>query len=347
MGTLIAGRYEIVRPLGSGGMGHVFCARDQLLHRDVALKVFRSSTAAPEERWLAEARTAARVNHPGVACVYDVGVDQGVRFLVMELVPGQTLRAILQRAGRLAPAQAVALAARLADALEDVHRHGIVHCDVKPQNIVIAPDGNPRLVDFGIAQVGSSAGSGHAYGSALYAAPEQLRGGALDASTDVYALGGVLYHMLVGRPPFTGDTAEAVAAQRLSTAPPAPRTLNPGISLALESVVLTALASDPAQRFPSAAAFAGALRSLDERAAPPTAPMLRVPAISTPAPGGGASLACPSRLSRPRSWRLSCWWRSVLPCSPAPATPRRPQPRPSPRPLQPASPPHRQRPLWT
>jgi len=265
-GDRLADRYDLLEEIGSGGMGRVFRAHDRLLARDVAIKVLTHAGSGDvdfQRACMHEARTAARLVHPGIATVFDTGVQDGYNFLVMELVLGKTVREMVAERGRLQPTEAVAIAAKVAEALEYAHRHAVLHCDVKPHNIIVTPAGLPKLVDFGIARAANATGTlhtGQIYGSVPYLAPEQVRGEHLDARVDVYALAIVLYEMLTGRPPFQGQNVAAVLAQRLTVDPPPPRSLNPAVSARLERVVLTALARDPAGRPSSARAFAVALR---------------------------------------------------------------------------------------
>jgi serine/threonine protein kinase len=251
----LGGRYMLGEPIGYGGMGRVFRAHDALLDRDVAVKVVEDAGA------IAEARAAAGVSHAGVVRIFDVGPS----FIVMELVDGRSLRDILLEQGRLPPARAGHLAAQIADALEAIHRHGLVHCDVKPRNILVSPSGIPKLIDFGVAQAAAGpqadAADGAVWASAAYVSPEQARGESIDARTDVYALGVVLYELLVGRQPFSGNSPASVAAQRLVVDPASPRRVDPSIPTALSGVVMRALARDPAHRFATAADLRDALRS--------------------------------------------------------------------------------------
>ena len=268
VGDRLADRYDLLEEIGSGGMGRVFRAHDRLLARDVAVKVLTYAGSGDvdfQRACMHEARAAARLVHQGIATVFDTGVQEDHSFLVMELVLGKTVRELVAERGTLPPAEAVAIAARVAEALDYAHRHDVLHCDVKPHNIIVTPAGLPKLVDFGIARAANATGTlhtGQIYGSVPYLAPEQVRGEHLDARVDVYALAIVLYEMLTGRPPFQGQNVAAVLAQRLTVDPPPLRSLNPAVSARLERVVLTALARDPAKRPSSAGAFAVALRGV-------------------------------------------------------------------------------------
>lgn len=295
-------------------MGQVFRARDEVLGREVAVKRLDVLDQSPAEvgahvadagaALAREARAAAGLSHPNIAAVYDAGADEAGRgYVVMELVPGRTLRAILQERRTLPPVEAARLAASLADGLEAAHRRGVVHCDVKPQNVVVAPDGTPKLVDFGIARASDSTRtlSGEVRGSAPYVSPEQARGERVDGRSDVYALGAVLFELLTGRPPFQGENAAAVVAQRLVTDPPRPRSLDPSIPADLEQVVLTALARDPARRYARADDLGGALRAYLARAA--SEQTTRVTVLAPARPRAGAP-AMPAR-ARVRALRAA------------------------------------------
>jgi serine/threonine protein kinase len=257
----VAGRYELVGPLGAGAMGRVYRARDTVLDRLVALKLIDDQPDAARDA-IREARAAARVAHPSLARVFDWGVADDRGYVVMELIEGQSLATLLRQRGALPSEEAVGLISRLADGLHAAHQRGVIHCDVKPQNILVTPAGLPKLVDFGIARiVGGTRTSrpGEIVGSAHYVAPEQIHGERATAAVDVYALGVVLYEALTGAPPFTGDSAAQILAQKTLRPPPSPRPRNGTLSPDLQHVVLTALAMDPSHRFGSAAALRDAL----------------------------------------------------------------------------------------
>lgn len=265
IGRVIAGRYEVHEAIGQGGMAVVYRATDRTLGRDVALKVLRDQYAAdPEivERFAREARAAARLSHPHVVDIYDVGSDDGLHYIVMELVPGEDLKRLIRRAAPLPPSVVIRLGREIASALEYAHRRGIVHRDVKPQNVLIDPEGHARLTDFGIAQAADGAGltqTGTVLGTAHYMAPEQARGRPASPASDIYSLGVVLYEMATGRLPFRGDSAVEVALRHVEEAPVPPRRLNPGIPPALEATIQRAMAKDPGKRFASAAELGQAL----------------------------------------------------------------------------------------
>jgi eukaryotic-like serine/threonine-protein kinase len=277
---LLGGRYRLAQPLASGGMAQVWEGRDEVLARPVAVKVLHPHLAADpdfRERFRREAIAAARLAHPNVVSTFDAtsGSDgESPAFIIMELVRGQTLREVLDQRGPLPPAEAVAIAAQVADALGAAHAAGLLHRDVKPGNIIVCetPDGpvQVKVADFGIAKVTSDMGSdlthtGSLLGTAKYLAPEQVEGGEPDARSDLYALGAVLYEMLCGKPPFKADTELATALVRLTTDPTAPRRLRPGIPRPLEDVVLWTLQRDPNQRPQTAVQLRHALLNVDLR----------------------------------------------------------------------------------
>ena len=271
---LLGGRYRLVRTVARGGMAEVWEARDEVLARSVAVKVLHRHLADDPgfvERFRREAVAAARLSHAGIVATYDTGADDGVAFIVMELVRGRTLRQAMENAGPLPTTDAVRIAADVADALEHAHRAGLVHRDVKPANILLCDDpaGGVRVkvADFGIAKLQAGGGdltqTGAVVGTAKYLSPEQVEGRSPDARSDVYALGVVLYEMLCGRPPFVADTELATALQHVQAEPSPPRRLRAGIPKPLEAVVLRAMAKDPADRYQSATDLRAALRAVD------------------------------------------------------------------------------------
>ena len=263
-GDVIYGRYALRARIDSGAMAHVFLAEDARLGRQVAVKVLAPELAADPnavERFRREAEAAAALSHPNIVSVYDWGMIEGTAFLVMQYVPGADLRQVLRQRGPLPEREALRLAADVAAALETAHRHGIVHRDVKPRNVLVDPSGAALLTDFGIAAPthGNAAETEAVYGTALYVSPEQAQGRRVDGRADVYSLGAMLYELLTGQPPFRGQTPEDTARQHLRSAAPRPRRLRPGLSSATERVVLRALEKDPARRFGTAAGMREAL----------------------------------------------------------------------------------------
>ncbi|MCO5168717.1 MAG: tetratricopeptide repeat protein [Planctomycetes bacterium] len=257
------GAYQITGELARGGMGIVYRAWREDLRADFALKVLAAGgSASPEQlqRLHIEARAAARVRHPNVVTVHDVGVDQGLAFLVMDLVPGETLHALLRREGPLAPRRAAALAHALAQGLAAVHALGVLHRDLKPQNVIVATDGRPLLTDFGLAKdtlvpEPGLTESGQFMGTVGYVAPEQARGqlGRVDGRADVYGMGATLYHMLAGAPPFAGlSTVDALAAAAQGEVPPISSARPGAVGPELEAICLKCLEAAPEDRYASA-----------------------------------------------------------------------------------------------
>lgn len=264
---ILNGRYQIEALLGQGGMAAVYRGRDLRLGRPVAIKLLHQHYAADDEflqRFKHEALSAAHLSaHPNIVDVYDVGQDGAINYIVMELIEGQDLKALLRREGALPPARALAIAAQIADALDYAHRRGLVHRDVKPQNILVTPDGQVRITDFGIAKSHLSTAvtqTGITFGTADYISPEQAQGLPATPQSDIYSLGVTLYEMLTGQLPFQGANPMAVALQHIQQPPPPLRRFNPAIAPALEQIVLRLLAKDPQQRPASAAEVAQQLR---------------------------------------------------------------------------------------
>lgn len=259
-------RYELYETLGFGGMSEVHRARDLRLHRDVAIKILRADLARDPnfaQRFRREAKHTAALNHPAIVAVYDTGEAATAAgkqpFLVMEYVDGDTVGALISRHGALPAQRAIAITADVCTALEFSHSRGIVHRDIKPANIMVTVDGAVKVMDFGIARsMAATTGdrltaTSAVVGTAQYFSPEQARGQQVDARTDVYSLGCVLYEMLTGQAPFTGDTPLSVAYQHVRERPVPPSQRQPGISAELDAVVLTALAKKPEKRYQSAA----------------------------------------------------------------------------------------------
>lgn len=317
--AVLGGRYRLDALLAEGGMGEVWRARDELLERDVAVKLLRSSLASDPvvaERFRREARAAASLSHPNMANVFDFVEEDGRPGIVMELVGGDTLAEVIARDAPMPAERAVRLLDQVLDALGAAHAAGVVHRDVKPGNVILDANGKARVTDFGIARaVGDSTltETGTVLGSVHYVAPEQLEGSPVVAATDLYAAGVMLYEMLTGTRPFDGESAIATAMSRLTNEPVPPTTHQRHLAPAIEAVIMRALRRDPAARFASAAEMRAALDAAvgggpdptlvmpvaDDAATrriPRQAPVPRRRRGERPPPGGG--IAAPGRLRK-------------------------------------------------
>jgi beta-lactam-binding protein with PASTA domain len=264
--STIEGRYQVVTRIASGGMGEVFRAHDAVLGREVAVKVLHPQFAGDRgfvDRFRREARAAAVLSHPNIVGVFDWGSTDGTYFMVMEYVPGLNLRTLLMEYGRLEPAQVVEVALQVLGALDHAHGNGIVHRDVKPENILITPDGTIKVADFGLARAYAESSvsqvDGSVTGTVQYLSPEQIQGEPADPRTDLYAFGVVAYELLTGRTPFSGETSLGIAYQHLSGRIPPPSEEAPGVPAALDSAVLWATEKDRSRRPHSAGALRDAI----------------------------------------------------------------------------------------
>ena len=257
-GTILGGRYRIIEKIGEGGMAQVYRAQCTLLDRTVAVKVLRPQYASDEEfvaRFLREAQAAARLSHPNVVNVYDVGKEGDTHYIVMEYVPGQTLKQVILEHAPLAVGQAVNIAEQILLALQHAHGRGIIHRDVKPHNILITSEGRVKVTDFGIARAASASGlteTGIVLGSVHYFSPEQAKGQTVGIQSDLYSLGIILYEMLTGRLPFEGDSPIAIALKQIQQEPCSPHKYNSSLPGWLEGVILKAMHKDPQERYPAA-----------------------------------------------------------------------------------------------
>ena len=305
-GGIIGGRYEILDRISEGGMATVFRARRLPDGEVVALKVLREQFASDAEfveRFEREAKAVAALTHPHMVRVYDSGRDGDVHFIAMEYIEGEDLKAHIRRAGRLDPQRAREIAAQVCEALEYAHAHGVIHRDVKPQNILLTPEGDVKVTDFGIARALSSATitqTGTVLGSVQYLSPEQARGRTVGRAADLYSLGVVLFEMVTGQLPFVGDSPIAVALAHVNQPPPPARSIVPDLPPPVEGIILLALAKSPGRRYRSAAEMHGDLtgetelwsgvepQTLLEHTPPPT--RLPVAARRKPSPGLAAAL---------------------------------------------------------
>jgi eukaryotic-like serine/threonine-protein kinase len=301
---LLSERYELGPALGYGGMSEVHGGRDVRLGRDVAIKVLRADLARDPQfqvRFRREAQNAAALNHPAIVAVYDTGEapssDVPLPYIVMEYVAGRTLRDIVKTDGPMDPYRVCEVLADVCAALDFSHRHGIIHRDVKPANVMITPAGAVKVMDFGIARALSDAQpavtqTAAVIGTAQYLSPEQARGESVDARSDVYATGCVLFELLTGRPPFTGDSPVAIAYQHVREDPPTPSSVNPRVPPELDAITMKALAKNPSNRYQSADEMREDLYRVltGER---PGAPMVMTPEEHTEYMTGGQPAVAP------------------------------------------------------
>jgi beta-lactam-binding protein with PASTA domain/predicted Ser/Thr protein kinase len=263
--TIIDGRYRVISRLGSGGMADVYLAQDQLLGRDVAVKVLHQHFAEDQEfveRFRREASSAAGLSHPNIVGIFDRGEWNGTYYIAMEYVAGRSLKEIVREHGALDPAAAIDVVVQILRAARFAHRRGVIHRDLKPHNVIIDEEGRARVTDFGIARAGASdmTMTGSIMGTAQYLSPEQAQGYTVSGSSDLYSIGVILYELLTGVVPFEGETAVAIAFKQVSATPRPPSELNPAVSPSLDAIVLRALAKDPAERYATADELSAALQ---------------------------------------------------------------------------------------
>ncbi len=264
--AIVDARYRIDHRLGAGGMAEVYCAEDLQLGRKVALKVLYRRFAEDDEfveRFRREASSAAGLQHQHVVAVYDRGEFDDTYYIAMEYLDGRSLKKIITDEAPLDPIRAIELTEQILRAARFAHRHGVIHRDLKPHNVIVDAEDRLKVTDFGIARAGASdmTQTGSIMGTAQYLSPEQAQGMPVSERSDIYSVGVMLYEMLTAKLPFDGESAVTIALKHVSELPERPTTYNPAISVGLEAVVLRALAKDPAQRFPDADAFIGALEA--------------------------------------------------------------------------------------
>ena len=266
-GKLLGNRYEIIEKVGNGGMATVYKAEDKVLKRYVAVKILRDEFTTDEEfikRFEVEAQSAARLTHPNIVSIYDVGVEDNLYYIVMELIQGKTLKEIIvEEKGPLPWKWSVNVAIQIASALEMAHKNNIIHRDIKPHNIIITEDGIAKVTDFGIAKAVSNStitAFGTTIGSVHYFSPEHARGGYTDAKSDLYSLGVVMYEMVTGRVPFDADTPVSVALKHMQEEPEEPIELNPNLPVAVNKIIMKALKKDVTLRYQTASDMLGDLR---------------------------------------------------------------------------------------
>jgi eukaryotic-like serine/threonine-protein kinase len=311
-GRVLGGRYRLEALLARGGMASVWRAEDSLLARQVAVKTLHPELAVDDSlrlRFRNEAIAVASLAHPDIVATYDTGEDDGVAYFVMELVDGPNLRTLLDERGQLSVEEAVRIARGVAAALDHAHRNGIVHRDIKPANVLVPEHGPVKVTDFGIAKAegsGDITRTGTVVGTAKYLAPEQVQAAPVDARTDVYAVGLLLFEMLAGRSAFQGGTDMENALARLTTSPPPLRALRPDVPNELEAITTRCLALDPANRFPDAATLRAALDALsddDDGATRIQTGGLATGSSSTPLPPPPLTAAHPAPTRAPRRKR--------------------------------------------
>lgn len=269
--NMIANRYEVFKHIGQGGMADVFLAMDTILNREVAIKILRSELCADPVsvvRFEREAQAATTLSHPNIVEIYDVGEYKGHRYIVMEYVPGRTLKQVIRSRGSLEPDEAIDIEKQLVSAVSEAHHKGIIHRDIKPQNIIVKSDGSIKILDFGIAIAKGNiqvTQANNVMGSVHYLAPELAKGKPASVQSDIYALGIVLFEMLSGDVPFKADSAVQVALMQMRNEMPSIRTINPSIPQSIENIITRATAKDPSKRYGSCVDMLDDLRTCFRR----------------------------------------------------------------------------------
>ncbi len=288
--TVIDERYTLIEPLGSGGMAEVYLAHDEVLDRDVALKVMRDLYAKDDEfveRFRREAQSAAGLSHPNIVSIYDRGrSEDGAYYIAMEYVPRGTLKDGISRSGTLEPGDAVGVALQIADALSAAHENGVIHRDIKPQNVLVARTGDMKVTDFGIARAASSpiTATNAVMGTATYMSPEQAMGKQADPRSDLYSLGVVLYEMLTGEPPYSAENPVALSMKHVHEPPRSPREAKPDVPESLDAITLKLLAKNPEDRYASAVELADDLERVRSGLPPAAGKTTQVNAPLPPLP---------------------------------------------------------------
>jgi serine/threonine-protein kinase len=272
---LLGGRYELMEIIGSGGMADIYRALDHQLQREVAVKILRDPLAKDpsfQKNFIHEARAAANLSHPNIVTIFDFGRDDETLYIVMEYIAGTDLKTLIRRRKHLTPLEAVELMKKISDGVGYAHRAGLVHCDLKPQNILVTPDNKVKITDFGVsralATIQPDEHSDIVWGSPQYFSPEQASGGAPSPASDVYSLGAVLYEMITGQPPFAADNAADLAQLHLTAEPIPPRSIEASIPEPLQQIVLKILAKEPSARYRTADQLGRILTNFNVNAIP-------------------------------------------------------------------------------
>jgi len=296
-GTVLGDRYQVQARIGSGGMAEVYRGHDPVLNRTVAIKILLSQWARDTsfvDRFRREAQAAARLNHPNIVAVYDSGADGDTQWIVMEFIEGKTLHEFLSDGRRPTVVQACEIAGSICGALASAHAQGVIHRDIKPANVMVTRDGTVKLMDLGIARLvagpETAPQTSAILGTASYMSPEQAQGRPVDERTDLYSTGAVLYELLTGRPPHTGDSPVAIAYKQVNEIPPPPSEINSDVTPALDAVAMRALAKNPANRYQSAREFADDLERVRTGQDVQATPLL----------AAGAAAAATQVISRPQ-----------------------------------------------
>jgi eukaryotic-like serine/threonine-protein kinase len=327
---LLNNRYQLLHTLGTGGMAVVYRAYDRMLERPVAIKILRQDFSGDEafrERFRQEARSAANLSHPNIVMIHDFGFDTGRLFIVMEYVPGMDLKSVIKSRGKFKVNDAINLCAQACEGIGYAHRAGLVHCDVKPHNMLVTPDERLKVTDFGIARALASIQpdeqSDIVWGSPQYFSPEQAAGQAPSPASDVYSMGVILYEMLAGQLPFTASDPEELARLHREGRPVPPRRFNFEIPQALEQIILKILSKEPSQRYRSADQLGRVLRNFSQRPEPfaqtvvssanMTRPAASQPAQTAPIPQRPQPVSHPAVSSQePEDTTLSFDWATIL-----------------------------------
>ena len=329
--TLLNDRYQLLEKLGSGGMADVFRARDLMLDRIVAIKVLRkdySSNPDFQNYFRMEARSAANLSHPNIVTVHDFGFADNLLFIVMEFIPGKDLKQLIRERGRFSVEAGIPLIIQACAGLGYAHRAGLVHCDVKPHNMLVSPDGRLKVTDFGIARALATITPGErtdvVWGSPLYFSPEQAQGEPPSPASDVYSLGVVMYELLCGTPPFTASSSSELARLHISARPIPIREYIPDIPTALEEIIMKVLSKEPSARYRTADQLGRVLLKFGTQRDAPVPPIPRVPApVVTVAPEVAVRLPAKERTQPPPRVEPAPVYsysepNTALPASPAP-----------------------------